>query len=177
MRRRLFKVVAALSLLLCVAASMLWVRSYRIADSIEWMSHYRQRFVACSRGRILAQINRGPSGTNEFEPITHHADVIKANDTQGLGRPWRYGGFWIEELSFAPSGSSSASLPYTDVIVPLYAVVIVSLIVPGVALRRMIRQRRYGPGVCANCGYDLRATPDRCPECGAVTTTAHPAAA
>jgi hypothetical protein len=39
---------------------------------------------------------------------------------------------------------------------------------------RAIKRLSFQRGLCPQCGYDLRATPDRCPECGIVATKLTP---
>jgi hypothetical protein len=57
---------------------------------------------------------------------------------------------------------------HTEVYAPLWAFpLLFSLPAAGGIVRRIRARRRPAPGCCLACGYDLRATPGRCPECGA----------
>jgi hypothetical protein len=50
-----------------------------------------------------------------------------------------------------------------------WALALLLLILPMLALNRIRKSRRFRKlGLCPACGYDLRATTDRCPECGAI---------
>ena len=57
------------------------------------------------------------------------------------------------------------------VYVPHYIFIAISGLLSLHATRRLKIQyikNRIRKGLCGKCGYDLRATPDRCPECGTV---------
>ena len=54
---------------------------------------------------------------------------------------------------------------YWEFAVPLWFLIALSGILPAGRLVEFFRrQNRKLPGQCHACGYDLRATPDRCPE-------------
>jgi predicted amidophosphoribosyltransferase len=50
--------------------------------------------------------------------------------------------------------------------IPLLFPMILGSVCPILWLRN--RKNPAKNGACPVCGYDLRATPDRCPECGAI---------
>jgi hypothetical protein len=66
---------------------------------------------------------------------------------------------WAFGFDHQTDGSWSVTLPYWLLWLLLSFPALV-------ALKSWLRGCQK-PGCCPRCGYDLRATPDRCPECGA----------
>ena len=79
-------------------------------------------------------------------------------------------GFGLEIYPRVPvTGTALGKLSWLIVTVPHWFLVLLSAIVPSLWLRRRMRALRAARlNVCVACGYDLRATPLRCPECGTV---------
>src|SRR5207237_191995 len=92
-----------------------------------------------------------------------------------IGQPqpphwWNELGFWAQPYSQPWETPDVSRNDYLiNIGVPLWFVMIISALMParrGAAWWRM-RHRRH-MGLCEQCGYDLRASKGKCPECGSV---------
>jgi hypothetical protein len=69
--------------------------------------------------------------------------------------------------SLHESGRSGRDANSVEAVVPPWEMAIGSSCIPLLTVARYLGRRRP-LGLCLTCGYDLRATPDRCPECGEI---------
>ena len=183
MKRRLFNFATLLSLLLCVAVVALWVRSGDTGDEVSyaragghfiWVVSEGGRFILC-----------GVSGWPADRPLEWQSSRnARYRFNVSIAEPHstlvaRYPDLWIFAGTASvdrvdhhwtsvqpPTRGWCVQFRYRTLAVPL---VLVNLLLLGLqargALRRR-RNRRLALGLCARCGYDLRGTPARCPECG-----------
>jgi hypothetical protein len=172
MRRRLFTLLSALSLALCVVTAVLWVRSYSYLEGFFWAPDLPHEFeIGSRRGTIYfgydVDIGYDVSIGRSSRRRTGFASVdIRGDAHLWVPSEWNVLGFGLHKDNFAhwvgPIRKSGHAL-----YVPSWFVLGATLVLPSLRAVRMLRaRRRPKQGLCPSCGYDLRATPDRCPECG-----------
>jgi hypothetical protein len=177
--RRLFPLMTGLSLVLCITMAIsLWggsfafksfvVKSYKIdidqpppgfsiqTDSLRFCRQSAWPFPEKPRSQAAVA----------------HADIMQTADW-GLFRT-----FVSDELVSSPLGAAGFSPQrklHTDIVeLPFSSWMKLFAILPLVwCILRLFRWKRSGLIIavgprCPHCGYDLRATPFRCPECGAM---------
>ena len=184
--RRLFTLCSAVSLLLCVAVCVLWVRSYARADEGYWRrddltagtAETRKVWLRSARGVAWGLIYRestplGPGDREyyldlEVNPFENRWDVTPWPDQTSVPRGkgwWSRRGFRFDRDRYRLFDTTAVEL---EVGMPYWLLAAVTGGFPAAWLwDRRRRRRRARPGFCPTCGYDLRASPGRCPECGA----------
>ena len=179
--------MAAISSFLLIATVALRVRSYWIAEGVDQFQHWTtatgdeiiRRGFWYGRGRVAIYWGSGhsPPATGwrgwiasisqeqpylkyrKFSPTSNYP-LLSPEKTviHALG-------FDYYESPLVGTGNSRGVKRV--VTIPFYALT-ATLILPLLWARRCRQRLLRLRGFCNCCGYDLRATPDRCPECGTI---------
>lgn len=155
---------ALLSLLLCIASLVFWMRSHRISDSFTLGPFPGKWSISTNHGRLSLTRERTwlePADVKSgIKPLTYERSFAGFGSKQSQdSRTWQ--------------GQSRRTIPYETILksyfVPLWFCFGLFLILPFIDSLRLSRYiHRRGRGLCLRCGYDMRASGGKCPECGAL---------
>jgi hypothetical protein len=196
--RRLLRILwnsaTVLSFMLCMASLVLWARSYWRSEIVyiqvitgEWHEDPRYPPSALSRNITLRLVNGmgGIRWTREALSEWSGRVYVEHGETGKLERvatrswfeprsdrpSWSVQGIIRVEIERSRDGFGGGDVRFRCWLLPcLLAIVPAGWLIRRRRRRRLIARHR-SEGLCHVCGYDLRATPDRCPECGAMPTT------
>ncbi|HEY2586610.1 MAG TPA: hypothetical protein VGI81_12675 [Tepidisphaeraceae bacterium] len=166
MSRRTFTVLSAASLVGCVAIVVLWQRSYRGCDVLIGQ-HGPGGHVTCTSefGQVVFEVEGRQRGQVEpgwsyFQKSLPRRFRRHQEDVAGFAA-WR--GTVRHYVLLLPS-------PLWGVAVPHWFLFLCTAALPATTgvrwSARRVARARVRRGLCARCGYDLRASAGRCPECG-----------
>jgi hypothetical protein len=172
-KRRLLNLLTALSMLLCVAACMMWMRSDRTRDCLSASGPHWASAVESDAGRLSVVITwyEAPKPLPGWQFALHHQELYW--DPTLIPPVWAAFGFeGRREIGLPSMASRQPRWTLSALTVPYWAVFGAGLPAPLLTLMRRVCGRwRRGQGRCPVCSYDLRATPNRCPECGTVAAS------
>jgi hypothetical protein len=167
----------------------MWIRSYFARDEFSWWSGaqetsrstWTERSLSFGRGQLRfdyrSALETGgwiiASGVEpgfrreSSEPMPTYSHI----DGPPAGFEW--GGFVFDyHHEIKPNSRHDGESRWLGILVvmPVWfatSVYTIATLLP--LIGAFLRRRRFRPGHCVICGYDLRETPERCPECGNAT--------
>jgi hypothetical protein len=163
-KRRLFNVLAAVSLVLFWATLGMWVRGYPVGNTFYcnvWHWSADVGFAWHLTGAAFTSYHdiRSPFSLGRSKTTLSGTNIQFAAD--------KHWGFLLQKMPL--HAALASQMDVYAVAAPDWFLAAIFSIAPAIwlVLRRRARSLDR-TGFCAGCGYDLRGTPDRCPECGMV---------
>jgi hypothetical protein len=158
--------LTGVSVILAMAVAGWWVGSYwRGVFAVTCDSEIKTVHMAyAARGRFLFL----------SAPVLDHSGMVAPKPFkfkfQITGPPVASVRCTKNVLGFGwPDPDSNVSSSNAWFAIPHWFLLSLTATLPSIRLFSHLRRKHLRlPGHCQTCGYDLRATPDRCPECGTV---------
>ncbi len=169
--RMLLNFATACCLIMLAAVIALWVRSYIYSETLDWYGDQRELSLMSARGefdcyRVWAKSALQPTEFTVWrfpnpQGFESRANLLKTEAGMShIGPIFGFACFHNPHPNYAER--------FAEIMLPWWSMALLTAALPVIRLRRWWKRKPFVSGLCRSCGYDLRATPERCPECGKV---------